>query len=116
MEYPNLKELGSKQFKYLQAIKEEFPLIGLLPQMKRVNIRAKMSSLEEIAKSMGFQLSSEDVLDLFEQGKVLIQNEFRVYYFNQAGCLIDTTAKMDDLRFMLSNYLFKSIDYIDRLF
>lgn len=115
MDSPNIRDLGTRLHKYLNAIKEDFPLIAVLPQIKRVNIRSKMSSLEEIAKSMNFTLSYEEVVDLFEQGKTLVHNEFRVYYLNLAGFLVDTTVKIDDLRFMLSKYLFRVLDYVSKM-
>ena len=55
-----------KLLKYLTAIKEEFPLIAVLSQMKRASIRTKMSSLEEIARTMNFELSHEPLLEMFE--------------------------------------------------
>jgi hypothetical protein len=66
LDYPNLKEIGTKLLKYLTAIKEEFPLIAVLSQMKRASIRTKMSSLEEIARTMNFELSHEPLLEMFE--------------------------------------------------
>lgn len=116
VEYPASKELGTVFHKFLVELKEDFPLIAVLPNLRRADIRCKLNSPEEISQMIQFQIKETDIKELFPDGKTLIQNEFRVCYFNAAGFMVDTTVKLDHMKFCLSKYFFKAVDYVDRLF
>jgi hypothetical protein len=115
LEYPSSKDICSTLHKFLQAAGQDFPLVSVLPNLRRANIRYNLSSPEEMARMIGFKISETEVKEIFPNGKMLIQNELRVVYFNAAGFMVEATAKMDHMKFCLSKYFFKAISYLDNV-